>query len=70
MNASRFTKVVVLAARKFWQDLTPSELVAFWRHYTVGKGAGTFSRVKPETGFFDYLVYSARESAFEQAYDI
>lgn len=70
MKASRFTKEVIRHARKFWEDLSPLELVMFWRHYTTGKGAGVYSRVKADTGFFDYLVFSARESAFELAYDL
>jgi hypothetical protein len=70
MKASKFTKEVILAARKFWEGLTPLELVGFWRHYTTGKGAGMYANVGPKTGFFDYLVLSARETAFEMAHDI
>jgi hypothetical protein len=60
----------ILAARNYWKELTPIDLVYFWRHYTKGKGKGLFSGVYENTSFFDYLVKSANQSWAEKHYDL
>lgn len=67
---SKFTNLVILHARQYWADFTPLELAAWWRHYTIGTGRGMYSNVGPSTGFFDFLVLSARQSAHEKACDL
>lgn len=67
---SHFSRAEILQARQYWGALTYADLIFYWRHYTTGTGAGLYSNVKADTGFFDYLVHSAAQSAFERAHDI
>ena len=67
---SRFTTSQILEARRYWKDLSYTDLFLYWKHYTTGKGSGSYSSVDANTSFADYLVLSATESAFERAYDL
>ena len=74
--ATQFSFKTVLCARRYWKGLTLNELLFFWRHYTdrlpsVGQTCYLhYSGVTEQTSFFDYLVMSAEQSAYERAMDI
>lgn len=65
-----YSRAHILAARRYWEGLTIQDLAFFWRHYTVGKGSFMYGGIGADTSFWDYLVLSAEQSAFEKAYDL
>ena len=61
-----YTRAEILWARKYWQNLTGSELVAFWR----GDSAKVSAMGSEPQTFWDWLVGEAREGAYCTAHDI
>lgn len=62
---TRFSTKQILTARAYWDGLTPADLAACWKA-DRDKQYGDFSGL----GFFDWLVKSARQSAFERDNDL
>jgi hypothetical protein len=67
---TKYSKTEILNARNYWRELSPVELLGFWKHYTTGSGRGSYLSVEPSTSFLDFLVASAAESSFCQTNDI
>lgn len=67
---SRFTEAQIRAAFDYWKNLTPEDLLGFWKHYTTGAGAGGYHSVGPETSFKDYMVESHWQSEYERIHDL
>lgn len=70
LNKTQFSVFDIIGAREYWDGLTLENLLGYWQHYTIGKGAGMYQAVKADTSFADYLVLSAQQSAFERQHDI
>lgn len=65
-----FTPEEVAQARQYWKGLSDEVLRSFHRHYTTGRGKGTFAGTDETTSFEDYLVISARQTEYERQHDI
>lgn len=65
----RFTLGEIKNAREYWGSLTDGDVYMFWKHYTVGTGAGMTLGVDADTCLEDYLCLSAHESILDEVYD-
>lgn len=65
-----FTLADFTWAREYWSGLSFAHLFLYWKHYTTGKGAGSYMQVYADTSFCDYVVLSASQSHYERVNDI
>lgn len=66
----KYSRAQILEARRYWAGLSIQDLAFFWHHYTTGKGAFMYNWHGKDASFWDYLVLSAEQSAYERAHDL
>jgi len=65
----KFTPQQYAEAQKYWKNLTKTEQVNYWKHYTTGEGAGIINGVEADTSFEDFNVISMIETELDILYD-